>query len=55
VTLFAYPGSGRSVTAGLDCETLAKDRVYEFAFVAGPMKLRGASAAPFRPIALPIH
>jgi kynurenine formamidase len=35
-------------------EDLARERVYEFAFVAGPLKLRGASAAPFRPVALPL-
>jgi len=36
-------------------EELARDRVYEFAFIAGPLKLRGASAAPFRPVALPLR
>ena len=36
-------------------DELARDRVYEFAFIAGSLKLRGASAAPFRPIALPIR
>ena len=36
-------------------EELARDRVYEFAFIAGPLKWRGASAAPFRPVALPIR
>ncbi len=35
-------------------EELASDKVYEFAFVASSIKLRGASAAPMRPIALPI-
>lgn len=35
-------------------EDLAKDKVYEFAFIASSLKLRGASAAPMRPIALPI-
>ena len=36
-------------------EELARDRVYEFAFIAAPLKLRGASAAPFRPLALPLR
>ena len=36
-------------------EGLAKDRVYEFAFIGGSLKLRGADAAPMRPIALPIR
>lgn len=35
-------------------EELARDRVYEFALVAAPLKWRGASAAPFRPIAMPL-
>ena len=39
----------------MDLESLAKDQVYEFAFIAAPMKLRGASAAPMRPIAIPIQ
>ncbi len=34
-------------------EQLAKDGVYEFAFVGGSLKLRGSDAAPIRPIALP--
>ncbi len=36
-------------------EELARDQVYEFAFVAGPLKLRGADAAPLRPIAMPLR
>lgn len=36
-------------------EELARDRVYEFAFIAGSLKLRGADAAPLRPIAFPLH
>ena len=35
-------------------EELSKDKVYTFAFIGGPLKFRGASAAPVRPIALPI-
>jgi kynurenine formamidase len=36
-------------------EELARDGVYEFAFIAASLKFRGASAAPFRPIALPLR
>lgn len=36
-------------------EELSRDRVYEFAFVAASLKLRGASGSPMRPIALPIR
>ncbi len=36
-------------------EELALNEVYEFAFIAASLKFRGASAAPFRPIALRIR
>jgi len=36
-------------------EALSHDRVYEFAFIGGSLKLRGSDAAPIRPIALPIR
>ncbi len=35
-------------------EDLAQDQVYEFAFIAANLKLRGASGSPMRPIAIPI-
>lgn len=34
-------------------DELARDRVYEFVFIGASLKLRGASGAPMRPIALP--
>ncbi len=39
----------------VNLEALSKDRVYTFAFIAASLKLRGASGAPLRPIALPIR
>jgi len=39
----------------VNLESLAVDRVYEFAFIGGSLKLRGADAAPIRPIALPVR
>ena len=36
-------------------EELSKDAVYEFAFIGGSLKLRGADAAPIRPIAIPLR
>ncbi len=36
-------------------EELARDRVYELAFVAGSLKLRGADAAPLRPLAFRVR
>ena len=36
-------------------EELAKDKVYEFVFIASVLKLRGASGSPVRPLAIPIR
>lgn len=36
-------------------EQLAQDRVFTFAFIGASLKLRGASGAPMRPLALPIR
>ncbi len=36
-------------------ETLAKDEVYEFAFIAASLKLKGASGSPMRPLAIPFR
>ncbi|HBC07759.1 MAG TPA: cyclase [Rhodospirillaceae bacterium] len=36
-------------------EELARERVYEFLFVAAPLKLRGATGAPVRPLAIPLR
>ncbi len=36
-------------------EELARDGVYEFAFIGGSLRLRGADAAPIRPIAIPLQ
>lgn len=38
----------------MNLESLSMDKVYEFAFIAASLKLKGASAGPMRPIALPI-
>jgi kynurenine formamidase len=38
----------------LNLEELAREKVYEFAFIAASLRWRGASAAPFRPLALPL-
>ncbi len=36
-------------------QELSRDKVYEFAFIGGSLKLRGADAAPIRPIAIPLQ
>lgn len=39
----------------VDLEALARDRVYEFVFIAASLKLRGADGSPMRPIAIPVR
>jgi kynurenine formamidase len=39
----------------VNLEEIAKHEIYEFAFIGGSLKVRGADAAPMRPIALPIE
>jgi kynurenine formamidase len=38
----------------LDLEKLAEDGVSEFLFVALPLRIRGATGSPIRPIALAV-
>ena len=45
---------GVAIMEVVDLEALSRDRVYEFAFIGAALKLRGASGAPMRPIALPV-
>lgn len=47
--------AGVPIIEVVNLEELTRDRVYEFAFIAASLKFRGASAAPFRPIALPLR
>ncbi len=44
--------SGIHIIECLNLEELAAARVYEFLFVAAPLKIRGATASPIRPIAV---
>jgi kynurenine formamidase len=44
---------GAPILELVQLEQLAKDSVYEFAFLGGSLKLRGSDAAPIRPIAIP--
>ena len=44
---------GAPIIELIDLEALSQDTIYEFAFIGGPIKFRGADAAPIRPIAIP--
>lgn len=46
---------GAPIMELVNLEALAKDRVYEFAFIGASLKLRGGDAAPLRPIAVPFR
>jgi len=46
---------GVSMLEALWLEDLAKDRVYEFLFIASPLKFRGGTASPIRPLAITIQ
>jgi kynurenine formamidase len=55
-TLFAHvyllPQKGIYIIENLTLDALARDRVWEFAFVGIPLKLKGATGSPIRPLAL---
>jgi kynurenine formamidase len=44
--------SGIHIIEALDLEELSRNRIFEFAFVAAPLKIRGGTGSPIRPIAL---
>jgi kynurenine formamidase len=52
---YLFAERGVSIMEVLWLEDLAKDQVYEFLFIASPLKLRGATASPIRPLAIPIQ
>ncbi len=55
-TLFAHvyllPQKGIYIIENVNLEALANARHYVFAFIGIPLKLRGATGSPFRPLAL---
>jgi kynurenine formamidase len=57
VPVHTYLEAERGVTIieVLDLEALARDKVYEFVFIGAPLKLRGATGAPMRPLAIPMR
>ena len=51
---YAFAERGVTLMENVWLEDLARDRVYEFALIAAPIKIRGATGAPIRPLALPL-
>lgn len=44
--------SGIHIIECLNLEELARDRVHEFLFIAAPLKIRGGTGSPIRPLAI---
>ncbi len=44
--------SGIHIIEALNLEELSRDRIYEFVLVATPLKIRGGTGSPIRPLAL---
>jgi kynurenine formamidase len=44
--------NGIHIIEAMNLDPLAEDMVYEFMFIASPLKIRGGSASPVRPIAV---
>ena len=39
----------------LNLEELSRDKLYEFAFIGAPIRLRGSTGSPIRPLAFPLR
>jgi kynurenine formamidase len=44
--------SGIHIIEALSLEELSRDKIYEFVFIAAPLKIRGGTGSPIRPLAL---
>jgi kynurenine formamidase len=51
---YMFATAGAQIIESLWLEELAAERVYEFAFIGGPLKFTGATGAPLRPLAIPL-
>jgi kynurenine formamidase len=49
-----FATAGAQIIEVLDLEQIAAEKVYEFALLAFPLKLRGATGSPIRPVAVPL-
>jgi kynurenine formamidase len=55
VHTYLFAEAGVPIMEVVNLEELAAEQVYEFAFIGAGMPIRGATGAPMRPIALPLH
>jgi kynurenine formamidase len=54
VHTFLLTQSGIPIIELVNMEELSRDKVYEFAFIAACLKIRGATGSPMRPLAIPL-
>jgi kynurenine formamidase len=55
VHCYMFATAGAQIIEVLDLEELAAEKVHEFALLAFPLKLRGATGSPIRPVAVPLR
>ncbi|MCW2771033.1 MAG: cyclase [Aeromicrobium sp.] len=55
VHTYLFAEAGIPIMEVVDTETLAQEEMYEFCFIGAGLKLRGATAAPMRPLAMPLR
>ena len=55
VHTFLLAEAGVPLLEMANLEGLAREKVYEFAFIGACLKIRGGTGSPMRPIALPLH
>lgn len=55
VHTYLFAEAGVPIMEVVDMEVLSQERFYEFCFIGAGIKLRGATAAPMRPLAMPFR
>jgi kynurenine formamidase len=54
VHCYMFATAGAQIMEVVWTEDLAQERVHEFAFLGAPLKLRGSTGSPLRPLAIPL-
>lgn len=55
VHTYLFAEAGVPIMEVVDMEGLSQEQMYEFCFIGAGIKLRGATAAPMRPLAMPLR
>ena len=54
VHCYMFATAGCHIMENLYLEEIAAAKMYEFAFLSFPLKFRGSTGAPMRPVAVPL-